>query len=163
MSDVISAGAIRDRFDYDPVLGEFFYKRSVGKKMRAGSRAGSTRLDVAGTTSYKVICIDGRSYISSRLVILYLTGQHPINNVHYRNGRRDDITPYNILAKIELGPVGDLHQHGIVQLTHANLDVWVAQTVLGGNVIHIGLFDTKLDAENAKRKFEGTPIIWRCG
>lgn len=70
--------------DYDPETGVFRWRVDVGRKIKAGSVAGSR------TGNDNQICINGTSRKSRRLAWFYVYGEMPRNNLFVKNGDKFD-------------------------------------------------------------------------
>lgn len=82
---VLTQERLKEILNYDPETGIFFWKTSVGKKIKAGDIAGCiTRY------SRMQICIFGKRYLSHRLAWLYVHGNWPKNQIDHKNGNPSD-------------------------------------------------------------------------
>ena len=75
---------LREILHYDPVTGLFTWVES-GRGRKVGSFAGTISAD-----GYRRIMINGETYKSHRLAILYMDGYWPENEVDHINRIRDD-------------------------------------------------------------------------
>jgi len=83
MNDKKLYSIIKDRFDYRD--GELFYKYDVGKRMKAGDKAGHYT-----TNKYSYITIDQKRYLIHRLIYLWHHKYLPDTLDHINNERQDN-------------------------------------------------------------------------
>jgi hypothetical protein len=76
---------LRRLLHYDPTTGVWTWRVSVSRKIRVGSVAGSIRPD-----GYKLIGINEKRYLSSRLAWLYMKGYFPDEVDHQSTNPGDD-------------------------------------------------------------------------
>lgn len=83
----LTAGRLRELFDYSPDTGIFTRRTTVGNSpsQKTGYVAGST--NAAG---YVIIFIDGRGYKAHRLAWLYIEGTWPKNHIDHLNSVKND-------------------------------------------------------------------------
>lgn len=77
--DDLSIDYVRDILDYLPATGEFRWRVSKGRRVRAGAVAGSI------DDGYVVIRIDGKKYRAHRLAWLLTYGEWPSGLIDHRN------------------------------------------------------------------------------
>lgn len=87
---------VRNALDYNPSTGEFIWKISPAKNIKAGTRAGGGN----GSSGYQYIRICGEEITTSRLAWFYMTGEWPERRVRFKNGdktdcRYDNLTLFN--------------------------------------------------------------------
>src|SRR5262245_14670047 len=86
MSSLLTAARLRKLLHYDPRTGVFTWLVDRrGRFARKGAKAGT----ISGN-GYCQICIDCRLYLSSRLVIFWMTGKWPKRFVDHINGNKAD-------------------------------------------------------------------------
>ena len=83
MNDKKLYSIIKDRFDYRD--GNLFYKYDVGKRMKAGDKAGYYT-----PNKYAYIVIDKNSYLIHRLIYLWHHKYLPDTLDHINNNRQDN-------------------------------------------------------------------------
>lgn len=76
---------LRAVLHYDPMTGNFHWKRARPGHAVLGRRTGDGRRD-----HYGRICIDGRRYYAHRLAWLYVYGRWPRYLLDHKNGDRGD-------------------------------------------------------------------------
>lgn len=144
---MITAIELRERLQYDPNTGYWVWLKTPRKGFE-GSPAGS--LDAKG---YWCIKIDGKSYKSSRLAYLYMTGDWPPNEMDHIDrvswndcwiNLRPATRTENNINRVKIGISG---QQGIYR--HNQNDRWVAQY----DNIYIGSYITIEEAIAARNAF----------
>lgn len=80
----LTAEQLRELLDYDSETGVFRWRGARGRS-KAGSVAGHVRKD-----GYRLIQVDGRIYMASRLAWFYATGKCPKGDIDHKNGSHDD-------------------------------------------------------------------------
>jgi hypothetical protein len=84
MSDVLTVSRARDLFLYDDARGVLVRRVRQGRH-QAGSIVTSVRAD-----GYGQVGIDGRRYMTHRVIWLIVAGDWPVNLVDHVNGDRSD-------------------------------------------------------------------------
>ena len=80
----IDVNELRERLDYAPETGEFFWRSVSGSRTDlVGRRAGS--VDQRG---YRRITFDGKLYSAHRLAFLYMFGRWPNGDIDHANGNK---------------------------------------------------------------------------
>jgi hypothetical protein len=89
MSDSLTAARLREVLDYDPETGVFTWRVQTSKRINIGDRAGyiDARPNKGG---YRYISIDDVTYFAAHLVVLWMTGKWPTDDVDHINRIRDD-------------------------------------------------------------------------
>lgn len=82
---LLTADRLRELLHYCPEGGAFTWRVDYGRKAKKGSRAGS--IDPKG---YRIIRIMSHGFRAHRLAWLYMTGNHPQNQIDHRNNVKDD-------------------------------------------------------------------------
>lgn len=157
----LTAEQLKLLLHYDPLTGVFTRTR-----FSKGCKAG----DIAGTQdnnpdSYINISVKGKSYGAQRLAVLYMTGEWPKGVVDHKDGNRKNNVWKNLEDKSHsdnlLGyrkPSKTLSRlRGVTW--HEKAGAWVAQHMVRGEKIYLGLFDD-LDIADASLKAsrEGKPL-----
>ncbi len=144
---MISAVELRERLQYDPNTGRWIWLRS-SRAGWEGRPAGS--LDAKG---YWCIKIDGKTYKSSRLAYLYMTGEWPEDEMDHIDRKtwndcwsnlRPATRTENNLNRVMIGPSG--HQ-GIRR--HNYNDRWVVEW----KRVYIGSYKSLEEAIEARDSF----------
>ena len=150
----LTQAKLKELLRFDPETGHFSWK-SGSSSTRNNGIAGS--LNKQG---YRQICINGKNYTSHRLAWLYIHGNFPSKEIDHINGDRSDnrITNLRDVSRRE----NQLNQKkpknnstGIVgvQLFKAT-NKWHAVITVNYRHIHLGFFDSKEDAREARKKAE---------
>ena len=69
---------------YEPKTGQFFWRISPNRRVKAGDVAGSKN------RGYVLIRVSGKLILAHRLAWFFVTGRWPKRELDHRNGRRDD-------------------------------------------------------------------------
>ena len=80
----MNAEELRTVLEYNKDTGIFLWKVRIGRKIKAGSVAGSAQKS-AGGKKYIRILYKGKKYYAHRLAFLYMTGNFPNNFVDHIN------------------------------------------------------------------------------
>lgn len=83
--DSLTLEEINQTFSYDPENGFLFWKRDHGKKIKAGTRAGSFSGD-----GYIDVQFMGRNYRAHRIIWILMTGKIPTIIDHINRVRHDN-------------------------------------------------------------------------
>ena len=134
--------------DYNPLTGEFIRKIPRGRAS-AGSVAG------VFSRGYRVIRIDGVSYQSGRLAILWMTGQFPEATVDHHNLDKADDRWGNLRPATWSQQGANRRAYGRVGLKGVywvwNRKKFCAQIGVNGRHIYLGYFDDPEAAHSAYR------------
>jgi hypothetical protein len=107
---------LRELLLYDPTAGIFTRRIAMGNAP-AGAAAG-----YVSTDGYRYIKIDGRKYGAGRLVIMFMTGELPVNEVDHWNldkadDRFDNLRPATHSQNMaNIRPRGKLRLKGVYQV-----------------------------------------------
>ena len=133
---------VNELVDYDKETGSFMWKVYRGGKAKAGTQAGSVRPD-----GYHAICIDLRSYKSSRLAWMIVTGEDPVEfDIDHINGDSSDNRFCNLRLATDHQNCANRKKRsdnksgfkGVYQMGNK----WAAQITAQNKRKHIGVFDT---------------------
>ena len=120
------------------------------KQLNIGDRAGSL-----GCQGYWRLKVDGRSYLSSRLAVFYMTGEWPLSEIDHKdldhaNDRWNNLRPAthsqniaNTKAIAKSGLKGALEQAS---------GRFMSRIRFQGKLIYLGTFDTKEESNAAYAK-----------
>jgi hypothetical protein len=149
-----SVERIQYLLDYDPLSGVFTWKNPSSNRVKRGARAGCLVGMPRGV--YRVIGIDGVSYRSSALAILYVTGRFPPTLVDHANGNTVDDRFENLRAADYSENAFNTAAHhdnrsGLKGVHCHKPGVYRALIMAYGKRQHLGLFPTPQEAHNAYR------------
>ena len=134
---MITAEVVREQFEYNPLTGLLY---------RAGKVAGYIQ-----SRGYRVISVCGIKTQAHRLIWLWLYGEWPTEDIDHINRVKDDNRPWN-LQHISHKLNTQRRQGGVS--FHRRSNKWRAYVHRDGEHIHLGLFETKEEALEARRKYE---------
>lgn len=139
---------LREVLDYDPMTGVFSWKFA-----RRGVRAGSTPGSIL-QNGYSYIRVDRTSYLTHRLVWLWVNGCWPDNHIDHIDGNRTNNRIENLRdASRSINNQNQRRAH--LRSTSTMLGVykdkkkWNAKIGLDGEVYNLGNYSTKEEAHEA--------------
>lgn len=149
--------------------GDLYWKNNIysgkgGLRIKAGSKAGGVSYFNKYKIQYKYVTYQGKMYKVHRLIFLmfngYLTEYITYKDGNILNTRIENLIEANkseINSKIKLFSNNKSHIKGVC--FHKKTNKWVAQITKSGKHIHLGVFNTKEEAEKvyleAKEKYFG--------
>lgn len=151
MSEGLSLSRLKEVLSYCPDTGLFTRLENI-KSAPAGSIAGSM-----SNTGYRIIMIDGKNYRAGRLAFFYMEGRWPTPTIDHINRIRDDDRFCNLREassrqqNINKEKRCDNTSGETGVLWHSGNRKWQAQMRIKGRKVHLGYFDKKEDAVNARR------------
>lgn len=132
---------------YDPDTGLFTWKRTVGRRAKAGARACSPRNE-----GYLGVHFQYKQYSAHRLAWLFVHGRWPEGQIDHINRVRDDnrIANLRVVTHQEnaMNTISARSKHGVPGVNKRGRQ-WQAQITLHGKRISLGFFPTKEDASAA--------------
>lgn len=148
--DIARLDELRQLISYDPVSGAFSWL--------AGGRSYKFRLPgTTNTNGYRVIQVMGKIFFAHRLAHLLMTGRMPGPHMDHINGCRSDNRWSNLRecsAKLNMQNLRSAKSSnqtsrllGAYPCTRGHR--WRAQIRVGGNIVHLGYFDTAQEAHCA--------------
>ena len=154
-------------FRYDPKTGELFWKYNPNRHrhintINAGKRAGSIWFRPGRRTKYWHVQLYGRVYGQHRIIWCMVYGEWPQKNVviDHTNGDGADNRLCNLrLVKQGANKVNSIkHKNntsGIVGVSfNKSVGKWQSRISVDKKLIHLGTFNTKLEAAQARRAAE---------
>jgi hypothetical protein len=144
----LTAERLRELLDYAPETGLFHWRKARGSTL-AGRQAGTR-----GPYGYRVIGVDGGSYLAHRLAWLHVHGEHPASGIDHANGDRSDnrianLRPcsqrensWNTRGRAASGFKG-------VYRADSREPRWYSMISVNGEIVRLGTFDTKEEAAAA--------------
>jgi len=146
---MITQHELKENLDYDPGDGIFRWRNSGYGKF-AGQAAGTVTVN-----GYRIIGIGQGKYYAHRLAWLYVHGEFPEKIDHINHDRQDNrienLRSVNVRANAMNAALrkDNTSGHVGVEWLEANKK-WRARVCLHGKTKHLGLFDTKEKAVNAR-------------
>lgn len=131
-----------EKLHYDPESGKFTRKQIVqGSRRKPGDEVG-----LLHWKGYIKIPFDGKQYWAHRLAWFYVHREWPPNFIDHINEVKTDNRICN------LRPCTDLENKSFYWSTRKRKkDKFRAQISVGGKTVHVGYFDTKEDAQLARK------------
>lgn len=154
----LTQARLKDLLYYDPELGWFMWT--------AGSRAGRAAGSFNKRLGYVVIGVDGADYYAHRLAFLYVLGAWPPREADHRdrnktNNRWRNLRPATRKQNKENSPLQKNNTSGRRGVYQAGKK-WVAKIKHHRVSVHLGTFDSKQGATEARHKAEKT-LFTRMG
>lgn len=167
----ITQKRVHELLRYCPETGQFHWRRTAALRL-AGKVAGTIN-----SWGYRVIGIDGKTWIASRIAWVFVHGQLPEGQIDHINGVRSDdricnlreVTPGQNRRNQQLRKDNSTGRIGVYW--HAGAQKWMASIQFRNKQYHLGLFEdfnAAVDArEKAERKFgfhqnHGRLPIWEA-
>lgn len=140
----------RDRFTYDPLTGNFIYRKDIGGRKNEGDIAGSVNL---GHGYIQIgITIGGKlkMFLAHRLAFLMMTGSFPIADTDHINGVKSDNRWINLRQATRQENLRNRKSWGKFMKGVSKLGKkFRAQINIDGVQTYLGTFDTELEAHLA--------------
>lgn len=141
---------LRELLHYDLGTGIFRWRISTGRKIKAGSVAGSRM-----GNGYIHIGIDSRKYQAHRLAWLYVNGEWPSKDIDHKNNVKDDNRIGNLRLATMSQNIANARRRsdntsGFKGVSWKKRDSkWCARIRDGNKYRHLGLFTDPADAAKA--------------
>jgi len=145
----LTLARLKEILEYDPETGVFRWKKQSGSRAHPGMTAGAT-----AKNGYRLIGVDGTRYYAHRLAWFYVYGKWPTLHLDHINRVQTDNRIANLReATVSQNMANRLAQknstHGLKGVSK-NRNRWTARIKPPGQkYIHIGTFDTPLEAHAA--------------
>lgn len=150
----ITQSELKNVIHYDDISGIFTWTKSLSKRAKQGSKAGSIN-----SGGYIKIVIKNKGYRAHRLAFIYMLGKNPNNFVDHIDGNTLNNSWSNLREATHAENMQNIKKSyknnklGIVGVS-MHQGKYKAQIAINKKHIFIGLFDTKEDASNAYLKFK---------
>jgi hypothetical protein len=141
--EILTQEILKQCLDYNKETGEFFWRITTNRK-KAGTRAGTQRLD-----GYRKIQIKKQLHFEHRLAWLYEYGNFPKNVIDHIDGNpsnnsienlRDVTMAFNCQNRINPHQKNKLNLLGVTETPEGKFK---AKIVHDGKVFRLGTFDSK--------------------
>lgn len=150
MKSIITQIELLKRLHYNPDTGVFTWKTRDGS-VKIGSVAGTRH-----RTGYIHIAINGKDYKAHRLAWLYVYDYFPSNDIDHINRVKNDNRISNLReATRSQNCVNSTQRKDGLKWAYFNAKTkrWVAKIKVKQRIIHLGTFDTEIEAyKTAYRK-----------
>lgn len=153
----ITPDYVREILNYNPVTGEFHWRKKVAQRVQIGDRAGSKH-----HSGYLSIYTLNRSHRAHRLAWMHYYGESPPKYIDHINGARDDNRIANLRAATAAMNAENRRRaqkntaSGLLGVAR-NGNNWQAYIRVNKKPIYLGTFKTPEEAHQvylaAKRKF----------
>lgn len=154
----LSAERVRYLFDYDKDRGVLVVRVSNSNRSTVG------KVPSCNSSGYVRIRVDTILYKRSRVIWLHQTGRWPINHIDHINGNRSDDRIENLrdvsrkTNQQNMRKAYSTSSTGLIG-SHAHGQKYRAEISLNGKNVHLGVFETAINAHEAyvkaKREFHG--------
>lgn len=146
---MLTAKLIRERFDYNPDTGEFFWKKPTNWKIKIGTKAGFIDIDHYKIKIYK------KQYMAHRIAWLHYYGEWPKEHLDHidGNGLNNAISNLRECNMTQNSANRKKHRNnksgykGVSLKSHSKK--WAAQICHSRKVYHLGYFDNPEEAHEA--------------
>jgi len=160
MNDDLTADRARTVLRYEAETGRVFWCQSLSKRAAAGREAGTINGD-----GRRQVSIDGRRYLTHRIVWLIVHGAWPAHEIDHIDGDKLNNRVENLrdaTRTINAQNTRHARRHsrsGLLGAFWFKRDAtWVSKIRIGGHMTHLGYFDTPEKAHAAfvaaKRKHQ---------
>lgn len=147
--NVITYSRLLEVLNYDPITGLFYWRNNIGKRFKAGQKAGSLNIQ----NNYIEIGIDGISYRAHRLAYFYMTQEWPSPSCDHVNGIKHDNRWINLRqATVGQNGANSAPRRGVKYkgaYLNARKNKWFSQITVNGKSIRLGTFDNPEAAHKA--------------
>lgn len=146
----LTAGRVREIFDYNSETGIFIYRINRGGSKSKGDKAG-----FIAPNGYRLISINHHEYCAHRLAWLYVYGRMPAKNLDHINRLRDDNRILNLREATQSQNLANKTKQsnntsGFKGVSwHKAARKWVACIKARGQYKYLGLFKTPESAHQA--------------
>lgn len=159
---MITQEMLKELLRYEPETGRFYWRVDRPAGVKAGDPSGYKH-----RSGYIVVGAQGKKYLAHRLAWFYENGEWPKNQIDHVNLIKDDNRIANLreATQEENSFNRAKKRRGLKGATrHKKAGKWQAAIKLNKKNVHLGLFDSELDAHvaycDAARKLHGE--FWRA-
>jgi hypothetical protein len=138
---MITAERLREVFRYYPETGRWEWLVNIGTRARKGNEPGWI------DDGRRRIRVDGHSYLSSRLAVLWMTGMWPVNEIDHEDTNKLNDRWMNLREATRLQNAKNYRKpanntSGLKGASWVTRDKkWRSQISVDGKKIHLGDFD----------------------
>jgi hypothetical protein len=135
---------LRAMIDYDAMTGAMTWRIRKARWIVVGEEAGH----VVKKTGYRVIGINGSTYLAQRLAWLHITDEWPKGEIDHRDGDKVNNRFSNlrdVSGRVNRHNVTKARSHnatGILGVHMKRPGTWTAHISLNGKDIHLGTFNS---------------------
>ena len=147
---------LKSQLHYDPRTGSWTWLvRRAGR--RRNGQPGCIVRNKSTSGGHRYIRVDGRSYMSSHLAWLYMTGKWPVHEMDHRNGigwddrfenLREATHSQNLLNQQHIRKNNSARLRG-VHRNNSKASPWRASIDVNGKRKHLGCFASAIEAHQA--------------
>jgi hypothetical protein len=142
---------IRELFDCDADVGRITWKQRPSNRVRVGDEAGTA----TNSYGYRVVGVDGKVLIASRVIWAHVKGEWPTFDIDHINGNRSD----NRIANLRQATRSENQCNRRKQANNSSgfkgvyferrLCKWRARIMRGGKSVCLGLYESASEASDA--------------
>lgn len=146
---------VHELFNYNPETGIVTWIKPTSNRVKQGSTAGSIN-----SLGYFKIGVDYKTYLLHRLAFLWMEGFFPENGLDHidrdrLNNKWTNLREASQQCNIRNCNIFKSNTSGIIGVGwHKQTRKWRASIMVSGKDIHIGLFNTKIEAAQARWEAE---------
>ena len=159
---MLTQDRLKKVLSYNPDSGKFI-RRISKNQIKIGSVAGYLH-----HTGYIQIRVDGKQYQAHRLAWLYIHGYFPENQIDHKNGIRDDnritnLREVSMVCNMQNQKTRSTNTSGFPGVGwNKQSQKWIAHIRIQGKLLHLGLYETALNAALARYTVEVQCPNWSC-
>jgi len=160
----LSQKTLAENLLYDPLSGEFIWRRNIGSYAIKNCVAGRV-----GSDGYIVIALNKQNYLAHRLAFLYMEGYLPEYLIDHKNTCRTDNRWCNLRhatpqCNAQNQKVRKTNKSGFTGVAfNIASGKWLAYARVLKQRISLGSHDSVEDAALARITFEDQCPNWNCG
>lgn len=145
---------VKEMFTYDAELGVLIWKKSTGGPIKAGMKAGTLH-----PKGYTTILLDGKRYLTHRLVWFYVYSEFPNVHIDHINKIKADnrIENLRLATKPENGKNVRIRKDNSTGFKGVSFykasGKYKAEATLNSKCHYLGLFNTAIEASDAYNNF----------